>query len=117
MNTSVTKIFKWEMAHKLKTCYSNECKQTHGHSYKLEVTFSGDLNEDGMVIDFKRLKEIVQPIVDQFDHSFITEKTYGWNPTAENMVKYIFESIRRKSILISKVRLWETDTGYAEVSY
>lgn len=117
MNTSVTKIFKFEMAHQLDSCYAGECKNIHGHSYKLEVTFDGELNKDGMVMDFKEMKEIVQPLVDHFDHSFITKDDFNMNPTAENMAKYIFDKIRQCTILIKKVRLWETDSCYAEVSY
>jgi len=117
MKTSVTKIFTFEMAHQLTSCYSGECKNTHGHSYKLEVQFEGDLNEDGMIMDFKKMKEYVQPIVDEYDHSFLTEESFGKNPTAENMVYDIFSRIRFKTFLVKKVRLWETATCYAEIAY
>lgn len=114
---SVTKIFKFEMAHQLNGCYSQECKNIHGHGYKLEITFSGPLNEDGMVMDFKLVKEIVQPIVDHFDHSFQTTETLGYNPTAENMADDIFKQIRKKCVLLKSIRLWETDTCFIDVSY
>jgi len=117
MKTAVTKIFSFAMAHQLDSCYTEICKNIHGHGYRLEVTFEGDLNKDGMVMDFKRMKEIVQPIVDEFDHSFITIDSFGMNPTAENMAKHFFNRIREQILSIKKVRLWETDTCYAEVSY
>jgi 6-pyruvoyltetrahydropterin/6-carboxytetrahydropterin synthase len=118
MRTRVTKIVKFETAHQLKQCYSEECKQIHGHSYKLECTFEGEIHpETGMVMDFKRIKEILQPIVDRYDHSFLTFESYGKNPTAENMAMDIFQVIRQQSPLLVKIRLWETDTGYAEVTY
>jgi 6-pyruvoyltetrahydropterin/6-carboxytetrahydropterin synthase len=118
MITSVTKIFRFEMAHQLVDCYSDECKNIHGHSYKLEVTFEGQVDKDtGMIIDFKQLKEIVQPIVDELDHSFLTVENYGVNPTAEHMAMGIFNEIRKKSHMIKRIRLWETDTCYVEVSY
>lgn len=118
MRTRVTKIFKFEMAHRLDGCYSEECKQIHGHSYRLEVTFEGHMNEDGMVMDFKQVKEAVQPLVDSFDHKLVTSKEFGGkNPTAENMAMFFFDRIRQKIIFVHKVRLWETDTCYAEVCY
>jgi 6-pyruvoyltetrahydropterin/6-carboxytetrahydropterin synthase len=118
MKTSVTKIVKFEMAHQLDQCYSEECKQIHGHSYKLEVTFEGEIQyETGMVLDFKQIKEILHPIIAQYDHKFLTKESYGKNPTAENMAMDIFHDISRSTLLIKKVRLWETNTGYAEVSY
>ena len=114
---SVTKIFKFEMAHQLDSCYSKGCLQIHGHSYRLEVTFTGPLNEDGMVMDFKMLKEVVQPIVDRLDHSFLNTENYGCNPTAENMSRNIFNEIREKSTFIKCVRLWETDTCFVDYGY
>lgn len=136
----VRKLFKFEMAHVLSRSYSEECQTIHGHSYRLEVIITADLNADGMVIDFKLLKEIVKKkVIDKFDHSLvipnINKADYDWvklipgkkvvvdyNPTAENMAKRIYSSIFweiRKmipDILLLVVRLHETDTGYAEYS-
>lgn len=118
MKTSVTKIVKFEMGHQLVNCYSEECKSSHGHSYKLAVTFEGDVHPvTGMVMDFKQIKEILQPIINRYDHKFLTAESYGKNPTAENMAMDIFRAIRQQTLMITKVRLWETDTGYAEVTY
>ena len=118
MKTSVTKIVKFEMAHQLDQCYSKECRQIHGHSYQLEVTFEGEVNPvTGMVMDFKQIKEILQPIIAVYDHKFLTAESCGKNPTAENMAMDIFHAIRQQTLMITKVRLWETDTGYAEVKY
>jgi 6-pyruvoyltetrahydropterin/6-carboxytetrahydropterin synthase len=115
---TVTKIFKFEMAHILEESYSKECQNMHGHSYKLEVTFSGDLNEAGMILDFKEIKEMVSPLIDQFDHECLTkEKFFGMNPTAENMANYIFNKIRENTPYLDKVKLWETDTCFVEVYY
>lgn len=118
MKTSVTKIVKFEMAHQLTDCYSEECKQIHGHSYRLEVTFEGAVDPDtGMIIDFKKIKEYLQPIIRRYDHKFLTKESYGKNPTAENMAMDIFNGIRGQTFMIKTVRLWETETGYATVSY
>lgn len=117
-----TKIFRFEMAHRLSCSYSEECQEVHGHSYKLEITVcSFFLNKDGMVIDFKLLKEAVQPIVDFFDHSFISEQDVGYNPTAENMANRIFHDVSIRlnkldsNVSVKRVRLWETDTGYVDI--
>ena len=89
----------------------------HGHSYKCEVTFEGDIKEDGMIMDFKKIKEILAPVVEKFDHQAFTKESYGKNPTAENMCIDIFNMVRLQSLAVKKVRLWETDTCYAEVGY
>ncbi len=131
---TIKKIFKFEMAHWLTNSYSQECQRVHGHSYKLEVHISREkLNDQGMVIDFKRLKEVVQPLVNKFDHMcigqmpkegasvpFDTLKKMGvvlvdYNPTAENMVKYFYDQIKKSLFSFGiqglKVSLWETETG------
>lgn len=122
MKTSVTKIIRLQTAHQLTDSYSKECQTIHGHSYKCEVTFEGDVDsETGMIIDFKKIKEMLDPVIEKYDHQFFTKSTFnGQNPTAENMAQDIFEMVRFGSspqTLIKRVRLWETDTCYAEISY
>ena len=115
MKISVTKIVRFETAHVLDTAYSKECTQCHGHSYILEATFSGSLNKDGMVIDLKKIKEWLQPIIEQYDHTLITSDNFGKNPTAENMAIDIMWTLAQKTNLISKIKLWETNSGYVEI--
>ena len=117
MITRVTKIVRFETAHQLASSYAKECQTIHGHSYKCEVTLEGDVNEDGMVVDFKMIGEVLQGIEDKYDHKFFTEETFGCNPTAENMAHDIFRTVQDSFINIKRVRLWETDTCYVEVGY
>jgi len=119
MKTSVTKVIKFETAHQLTDSYSKECQTMHGHSYKCEVTFEGDVDSStGMIIDFKEIKEILDPVIKKYDHQCFTKDKYnGYNPTAENMAQDIFDMVRFESMLIKRVRLWETDTCYCTVGY
>jgi len=73
----VTKEFNFEMAHALYN-YEGPCRNIHGHSYRLFVTVKGtpikDVKhpENGMVIDFSKLKKIVKEnIINIFDHSLV----------------------------------------------
>lgn len=131
----IRKLFKFEMAHRLSSCYSSECKQWHGHSYTLEVIIKSiSLNADGMVIDFKRLKEIVDNrILTPFDHKMLVHNfdgvaafqmdkdviEIGYNPTAENMARDFYNRLRPaliksiRSFVSLEIILHETDTGYA----
>lgn len=122
MKTSVTKVIKFETAHQLTDSYSKECQTIHGHSYKCEVTFEGEIEtKTGMVMDFKLIKEVLQPVVKKYDHKFFTKETFNReNPTAENMAMDIFNMVRfgvKPGILIKRVRLWETDTCFVDVGY
>ncbi len=121
MKTSVTKVVKFETAHQLTNSYSKECQEVHGHSYQCEVTLTGDIDpKTGMIIDFKIISEALKPIVEKYDHKFFTEETFGLNPTAENMAMDIFYTIQKHpkiGVLLTKVKLWETDTCCFEVRY
>lgn len=69
----------FEAAHRLYDVdtYSRECRDSvHGHSYKVRVKVGRrKLNDAGMVIDFKLLKEIMGLIDRQYDHSIILRDT------------------------------------------
>ena len=119
--TTVTKLFEFEACHHLPH-YDGACHNIHGHSYKLEVTVSGQVSKNendpkcGMIIDFKDLKAIVKSVaVGKYDHSNLNE--FFPNPTAEIMVKQIAVDIMSKlpqGVYLMSCKLWETSTSYAE---
>ena len=119
--TTVSKLFEFEACHHLPH-YDGACHNLHGHSYKLEVTVSGQVSKNendpkcGMIIDFKDLKAIVKSVaVDKYDHSNLNE--FFPNPTAEIMVKQIAVDIMSKlpqGVYLMSCKLWETSTSYAE---
>lgn len=105
---------EFEAAHRLydTATYSEECRNNiHGHSYKVTYLIGGDLNEAGMVIDFKLLKKIIRETVEQpYDHSCILKRSdplcneiignckkvhiVDENPTAEWMSKFYFDLVQ-----------------------
>lgn len=87
----VTKIFTFDAAHNL-TNYYGKCERLHGHTYKLEVTLEGEVQGNGMVIDFVVLKRIVKKhVLDQLDHRYLNDVVE--NPSAERMVTWIWERL------------------------
>ncbi len=133
----VRKTFRFEAAHILKSAYSKDCSNTiHGHSYVVEVFLkSPELNEDGMVMDFGELKDIIGSIFTAFDHALILPaefkqtdgtppldgKIIWWstNPTAETMAREFFGRVaarlnRHTYVKVEKIRVHETTTGWAE---
>lgn len=142
---TIRKKFRFEAAHRLMTSYSQKCQKVHGHSYVAEVFLQSEqLNEDGMVIDFGKLKNKLAEVFDKFDHFVVlcakdsfaihmqNEEFAGmidfglimvdWNPTAENMAKYFYDEIctilyaneDMRDAQLVKVRIHETETGWAE---
>ena len=117
-----TKEFEFEAAHHLLN-YDGACARVHGHSYKLQVTVSGEVYTSGllqatdhMVIDFKELKKIVEEkIIRTHDHADLNDLYV--NPTAEVMVVSMYSQIYDalpKDVRIESVKLWETSTSFAE---
>jgi len=107
----LTRKFTFDSAHKLKE-YDGKCKKLHGHTYILEATISGEIDErSGMIIDFKILREIVEKeVIEKLDHQYLND--FIKNPTAENVIKWIWEKLiprlRKNKKELVKLRLWET---------
>ena len=117
-----TKVFSFCYGHRLPD-YDGCCKRQHGHNSSLEVTIKSAKNRivyDGMVIDFKDIKRIVEKkITDVLDHKFLNEDidyfTYT-NPTAENMIKWVVTELDKifEDNSLVRVKLSETPTSYSE---
>jgi 6-pyruvoyltetrahydropterin/6-carboxytetrahydropterin synthase len=130
----IAKEFNWEMGHRLPEHFG-KCKNIHGHSYKMMVELDGDLNENGMVMDYYDLKKIINPIVENLDHAFMVyvedihvieflEKIkskkviVNFESTVENITRYFLSEIIKKDLPVNihniKVRVCETPDDYAE---
>jgi 6-pyruvoyltetrahydropterin/6-carboxytetrahydropterin synthase len=112
VKTIVTKMFEFEAAHYLPE-HSGKCSRIHGHSYKLEVSVIGKVNQDtGMIFDFEELSIMVNSLLNNlFDHYYLNDIID--NPTAENLVMLIGEQIKNevsgyRDLKLHSLRLWET---------
>ena len=111
---SVTRVFTFDASHVL-PLHDGRCARLHGHTYRLEVTVTGPLNDNGIVIDFADIKNAVrESALTTLDHSHLNDTID--NPTAENVAGWILDAVTRAGIDAARVRLWETPDCYAEVS-
>lgn len=113
----IGKIFRFEAAHYLPLVESGHpCSRIHGHSYKLEIILDGDIDPDkGWLIDFGDIKKAWKNIEDKFDHRELNELFD--NPTVELMAVWIHDTLKNLSEFSNfkiLIRLWETETSYAE---
>jgi 6-pyruvoyltetrahydropterin/6-carboxytetrahydropterin synthase len=93
--------------------YDGDCYNLHGHTYRLEVTCQSSMMTNGMVIDFKKLKDIVnEKIISKLDHKYLND-VFPFEPTAEKMAEWILGELITV-IPVSSVKLYETPTSYAE---
>ncbi|PRP87835.1 6-pyruvoyl tetrahydrobiopterin synthase-like [Planoprotostelium fungivorum] len=86
----------------------------HGHNYVLEVTVRGEIEEEsGMVMNLEDLKKIMQEtVMNKLDHKNLdldVEELKGTVTTTENLAVFIFRSIKQRTSLLYKVKLWETE--------
>lgn len=101
--------------------YQGKCENTHGHNYRVEIYVRGkQLNNIGLLIDFKDLKAATKRVVDYLDHKNINELPpfdTELNPSAEEMAGYFYREVSRdidnERVNVYKVRVWETDTCVA----
>jgi len=70
---SVCKEFSFDAAHRLHALtYESKCVNLHGHKYFISLRlFRKELNEGGMIIDFKHFGLFEDYIDDNFDHATI----------------------------------------------
>lgn len=121
--------------------HGGKCENFHGHNYIADFFVTGDeVDNVGRVLDFSDLKARTKGWLDEhWDHSFLVfEKDENairalemvepmrlfkmpYNPTAENMARYLLEItcplvLKGTGARATRVRIWETEESYAEAS-
>lgn len=140
-NYQVRKKIRVEYAHQLFTSYTNLCHETiHGHSGIIELFFgSNQLDVDQMIIDFGKISDTIKnKIMEKYDHALFMPRSFpseylemlmkynkrltitDVNPTCEVFAKMIYDFVSNElrkidpTVILTKVRFHETETGYAE---
>jgi 6-pyruvoyltetrahydropterin/6-carboxytetrahydropterin synthase len=115
-------LTEFASAHTLRG-YPGACSRMHGHNWKVETEVITDrLDEIGMGIDFKLIKEAAREVGDRLDHRYLNELEPfdRINPTAENIAAHFFselsERLNRPGLRVSAVTLWETDRACVRYS-
>lgn len=122
----ICKTFEIENGHMLSK-HPDKCRFPHGHSRKVEVVLEADhLDANGMVCDFKTVKDAAGAFLEAFDHALCVntadpmfdtlKNVYGdqvigfqnTEPTTEVLAKTFFDEIARELALYAR----RTDTRY-----
>jgi len=115
----VTVLSHFSGAHRLRYLHG-KCEDLHGHNWKIEVTWgSNRLGKEGVVMDFKILKEKVEKVLKTLDHSYLNDLTFfsRKEPSSENIAQYIFDQLnrqmKRSQGVLRRVTAWESETACA----
>ena len=105
----IRKEFHFSAAHQLAGLPSNHpCSNIHGHNYIVTVELTTNkLDDVGFVTDYRALDPFKRFIDDVLDHQNLND-VFSFNPTAENMAKYIFILFKVKFPQLSAVEISET---------
>lgn len=104
----IKKTFEISASHKLNLPYGSKCSNNHGHNFQVVVYCqSEELDENGMVIDFTKIKELIH---DKLDHKCLNDVpglcrldpiqhiapdlSESFNPTAERIAEWICLQIK-----------------------
>lgn len=101
--------------------YEGNCARLHGHNWKVEIKVSGQqLNQVGMLIDFKEIKRRSKDILKRLDHYYLNEIPpfdEVLNPTAENIAYYLFSELSQvindERIQVAAIVVWENERNSA----
>jgi 6-pyruvoyltetrahydropterin/6-carboxytetrahydropterin synthase len=96
--------------------HESKCAHLHGHNYRVHFTVAGKLDDVGRVLDFSVINShLCLWLEDNWDHRFLVWFRDPWavnlvkldpkgvvvvnfNPTAENMAKYLLQTIGPRAL-------------------
>jgi 6-pyruvoyltetrahydropterin/6-carboxytetrahydropterin synthase len=98
--------------------YPGNCERPHGHNWKVKVTVRAQkLDNLGMGLDFKVLKQQVNAVVDALDHRDLNEHPafQDRNPSSEHIAQFLFEQLKAtlttERYHLHSVEVRETDSS------
>ncbi len=110
---------EFSAAHQLRG-YEGACENLHGHNWKVEVWVRGErLNQIGILVDFKELKNALREVLSELDHKNLNELPYfkEKNPSSENLAKFVYDRLSERfsgrDFRVFKVTVCETEGSCA----
>ncbi len=124
----IRKAYQFSAAHRLANPHWTDaknlevygkCFSVHGHTYRMELSFSGNPDESGMVVNFHEISRVVkETIFASFDHKYLNDLSEFKDipPTAENIALVIYGKIQgafadKPAVQLEQVVLYETETA------
>jgi len=120
MSYEVSVIDHFSAAHQIKETH-DKCERLHGHNWQVIVwVIAKELDEHGLVVDFRILKNELKRCLDILDHNYINDLPAfkDINATSENIAYFIYKQISQaidnERIKVSRVKVAESHNSFAE---
>lgn len=124
MKATVCKILDFPASH-ANLHHDGHCQRVHGHTWTLEIYCYGRVVEDverpdyGMVVDFHKVKEAYEELVEPFvEHQHLNNTLDGilQEFTTELIAGWILRELSKGISSVFRVRLWEGKSSFVEVN-
>ena len=117
MYVELVREYRFEAAHFLPNVpETHRCRRIHGHSYRIDVHVSGEIDAaTGWVVDFYDIEAVFAPLLGQLDHHLLNELPGLENPTAELIAAWVWAHLSPALPGLSQVVVHETEMSRAVV--
>lgn len=111
---SISKDFEFAASHQLRgLAAGHRCARLHGHNYVVRVSLTGDLDDNGMVLDYGHLDAFKVMIGECYDHRHLND-LMDTSPTAENLAATLCADLLRT---VPAARNLECGVGVSETPH
>ena len=114
MRVELTQRYRFEAAHQLpRVPPDHKCFRMHGHSFEIEVSILGELDErTGWLLDFGEVSAVVEPLIEkELDHRTLNDVPGLENPTSEMLCLWLWRRLTPSLPMISAITVHETCTA------
>ena len=83
----------------------------HNHNFKYTITLKGPLNDEGYLVDFRKIEDLLTQISKELENKNLN--TIIPVPTTENLAYYIFCKVKKVFPQACKIQLKEKENYQA----
>ncbi len=100
--------------------YPGDCAKLHGHNFMITAVLQvRELDTIGISVDFKRLKKVLDEVIEPLDHADLNNHVWfkEVNPTSENLARLIYQDLGSRlndgNVKVARIKISESPTSTA----